>query len=185
MGTSFEDLQARRKPREKSIAVVVSDGDLVEQIDQLEAAMHAQKHLDETLNEPNKAPKMQAELEELRKSAAHMAETFTFRELSRPAYRDLMASHPSKEKGLRWNEDTFAPALLAATCTSHGFTEVQWKEIWDGWGAWATAPLFGTAYNVCEQPSRVPFGLRSSDGMDDSEPNSVTAPSEASDIPSS
>lgn len=178
MGTSFEDLQARRKPREKSVAVVIHDDELVQQIDQLETAIVRQRHIDETQNLTNKAPKLEDELEELKRSAMDLAETFTFRELPRPTYRQLMAAHPSSDKGLRWDEDTFAPALLAATCVSHDFTEEQWKEIWDGWGAWATAPLFSTAYEVCEQPSQVPFGLRKSGGTRDSAPNSPTAPQE-------
>ena len=178
MGTSFEDLQARRKPREKSVAVVVHDAEIVNEIDQIETALVRQRHIDETQNLPNRAAKMEADLEKLKLDATDLAETFTFRELSRPAYRQLMADHPSKDKTLRWDEDTFAPALLHATCVSHEFTVEQWKEIWYGWGAWATAPLYATAFEACEQPSRVPFGLRKSGETRDSAPNLPTAPPE-------
>jgi len=175
VGTSFEDLQARRKPREKSVAVVVHDDELVNEIDQIETALVRQRHIDETQNLPNRAAKMEADLEKLKLDATDLAETFTFRELSRPAYRQLMADHPSKDKTLRWDEDTFAPALLHATCVSHEFTVEQWKEIWDGWGAWATAPLYATAFEACELLSRVPFGLRKPGETRDSALNLPTA----------
>lgn len=175
MPLSFEELQARRKPREKSITVVVGDSELSERIEELERLIPFQRHVDETQNEPPRARRLESELEELKVQATQLGETFTFRELPRPVYRQLMEAHPSPDKNLRWDEDTFAPALLAKSCVSHDFTEEQWKEIWDGWGAWATAPLYATAYAVCEQPSRVPFTSRSSDGTQGSETNSATA----------
>lgn len=178
MPSTFDELQARRKPREKSITVVVDDGVMSERIEELERLLPFQRHVDETENKPPRAAQLQAELDDLKAKATQLGETFTFRELSRPVYRQLIEANGSTDRGLRWDEDTFAPALLAKSCVSHDFTEEQWKEIWDTWGAWATAPLFATAYEVCEQPSRVPFTLRSSAETHGSGQNSATAPHE-------
>lgn len=146
-----------------------------ERIEELERLIPWQRHVDETENVPPRAARLQAELDELKAHATQLGETFTFRELPRPTFRRLIEQHPSDDKTLRWDEDTFAPALLAACCVSHDFTVEQWREIWDGWGAWATAPLYATAYQVCDQPSRVPFTSRSSAETRASGQNSATA----------
>jgi hypothetical protein len=86
-----------------------------------------------------------------------------------------MEQHPDTEGKLRWDEETFAPALIAACCVSHDFTVEQWTSLWDEWPAWVMYPLFSAAYEVCEQPSRVPFGLRSFGATRGSEPNSDIA----------
>ena len=177
MGTSFEDLQAKRKPRTKTVAVAIDEG-LMGEIAALERAIPLQKHLDETENRPNKAAKLEAELDRLRAEAQVVAEEFTFQELSRPVFRDLIAGHSSQDKSLRWDEDTFAPALMHACCVSHNFTLDQWSELYAEWGNWVTAPMFATAYDVCDEPSRVPFGWRKSGGTRDSGQNSDGAPNE-------
>lgn len=177
MGTTFQELRERRKPREKTVDVPL-DEDLLRQMDQIERALTLQRHIDETENVPPKAPAMEKRLRELQVEAQSAAETFTFRELPGPAYRELMAQHPDPAGKLRWNEDTFAPALIAATCVSHKYTVDQWTQLWSEWASWVTYPLFGTAFEVCEQPSRVPFGERSFGATQDSEPNSDIAPTE-------
>lgn len=184
MGITFDELKARRKPRTKTVAVAIDEG-IMEEIATLERAIPLQEHLDETENRRPQAPKLKAKLEKLRAEAQAVAEEFTFRELPRPAFRDLIAAHPSDDQTLRWDEDSFAPALLHATCVSHEFTVEQWTEMWQEWGAWVTAPLFATAYEVCDKPSRIPFGWRKSGETRASEPNSDTAPPEGSLTPSS
>ena len=157
MPLSFEELRAARKPREKTVEVPL-DEEVLRDIDDLERAVAFQKKIDETENVPPAAPKMERRLEELRESAREAAEDFTFQELPRPVYRALLAEHPSDDENLRWDEDGFAPALLHACCVSHDFTVEQWRTLWDEWPSWVVYPMFAAAYEVCEQPSRVPFG---------------------------
>jgi hypothetical protein len=181
---TFDELRARRKPREKTIAIPL-DEDLVRQIDELEQQLPLAEHLDKTENRPPKAPRIRKQLDDLKVEARDAAVDFTFRELSRPDYRDVIAAHPDPDGKLRWHEDTFAPALIAACCISHDYTEEQWAQLWDEWPAWMLAPLYLTALEVCEREPQVPFGGRSSGGTDSSPPSSDTAPTEASLIPSS
>ena len=157
MPLSFDELRDARKARTKIVEVPL-DEDVLREIDELERALPLQRHLDETENRPPRAARLEKQLDELKVQAQQAAEEFTFQELPRPVYRDLLAQHPSEEEGLRWDEDTFAPALLAATCVSHEFTVEQWKTLWDEWPSWVVYPMFAVAYEVCEQPSRVPFG---------------------------
>jgi len=184
VGTDFDTLKSKRQPRTKTVAVAIDEGTM-EQIATLERAIPVQRHIDETENRPPKAAKLEEQLERLRAEAQQVAEEFTFQELSRPKFRDLITAHPSEDKGLRWDEDTFAPALLHACCFSHDFTLEQWQELWAEWGNWITAPLFATAYEVCDEPSRVPFGWRKSGEIRGSETNSATAGPEESPTPSS
>jgi len=157
MPLSFDELREARKARTRTVEVPL-DEDILQDIDELERALPLQRHLDETTNEPDRAARMERQLEELKVQAQSAAEDFTFQELPRPTYRSLMAEHPSDDENLRWDEDTFAPALLAATCVSHEFTVEQWKTLWDEWPSWVVYPMFAAAFEVCEQPSRVPFG---------------------------
>ncbi|MEX0667179.1 MAG: hypothetical protein WD313_02485, partial [Acidimicrobiia bacterium] len=115
MTLEFDDLRSRRKPREKTVAVPL-DEEVLSEIEALEHALKLARHLDETENRPAQAPRIERELEQARESAVDAAEQFTFRELPRPDYRRLMAQHPDPQGKLRWNEDTFAPALIAACC---------------------------------------------------------------------
>ena len=174
MALSFDELRAARKPRTKTVEVPL-DEDIMREIDEIERALPLQRHLDETRNEPDQAPRLERQLEELKADAQVAAEDFEFQELPRPKYRELMAAHPSDDETLRWDEDTFAPALLHACCVSHEFTLEQWQTLWDEWPAWVMYPMFGAAHEVCEQPSRFPFGSRSTGRTRNSEQNSGTA----------
>ena len=168
MTLTFDELKAAREPREDKIGVPLNQ-QLLEDIAELERAIEIQKIMDAQLNRPPEAPRTRKRLEELQAQATDAAEWFTFREMPRRAFKDLIRKHPALDErgkpakgGPRWNEETFAPALIAASCVSHDFTEAQWRELWDEWGAWIMYPLFACAYQVNEDDSQVPFGSRKS-----------------------
>jgi len=176
MPLSFDQLRDARKARTKIVEVPL-DEDILREIDELERALPLQRHVDETENLPPKAARLEKQLEELKvqAQATQLGETFTFRELPRPVYRRLIEDSPSPDRGLRWDEDMFAPALLAKSCVSHDFTVEQWKTLWDEWPSWVVYPMFAAAFEVCEQPSRVPFGGSSTGKTRNSERSSGTA----------
>lgn len=177
MGAQFDELRSRRKPREQIVEIPL-DEDLLARIDHIVRRLGREEALDRRENRPPVAPRLRKELEELRAEAVDAGEEFVMRELPMPRFRALMAGHPDPDKKLRWNEDTFGPALLEACCVSHDFTVDQWATLWQEWPAWLTVPLFTAAYEVCEQPSRVPFGNRSFGETRSSETSSTTAPTE-------
>lgn len=160
MPLSFDELRAARKARTKIVEVPL-DGDILRELDVLERALSVQRHIDETENVPPKAPKLEKRFADLKEQARQASEDFTFQELPRPQYRALLAEHPSEDETLRWDEETFAPALMEACCVSHDYTYEQWKTLWDEWPGWVMYPMFAAAYEVCEEPSRVPFGSSS------------------------
>lgn len=174
MPLSFDELRGARKRRTKTVDVPL-DEDILQDIDRLERSLPFQRHLEETQNVTPKAGKMERDLADLKAKALQAAEQFTFQELPRPVYRGLIDAHPSDDETLRWDEETFAPALLAACCVSHEFTDEQWKQLWDEWPSWVLYPMFAAAYEVCEQPSRVPFGGSSTGETPSFEQNSGTA----------
>jgi hypothetical protein len=184
VGLTFEQLRARRKPREKTIAIPL-DEDLVRQIDDLERQVPVAEHLDGVENRPPVAPRLRKQLDELKLQAQDAAVDFTFRELSRPVFWELIDQHPDPDGNLRWNQDTFAPALMAACCQSHDYTEAQWAQLWDEWPAWMIAPLYMTALEVCDKQPQVPFGGRSSGETGNSMPSSESAEPTASPTPTS
>jgi hypothetical protein len=170
VGLTFDELKARRKRREERIGVPLNE-DLLKDISELEQMVAVAEHLDQQENRVPEAPKLRQRLDELRKVAEESAEFFTFQELPRLTFKELIRQHPDPDGKMRWDEDRFAPALLEASCTSHDFTYEQWKELFDEWGSWVVYPLFYTAYAVNDQESQVPFGPRKSGETRASEQN--------------
>lgn len=153
----FDDMKTRRKPRTRSLSVPL-DGAVLDNLERLEDEVRRAEVDDGRYNRPPLAPRLRADLEQARRDAEGDVATFTFAELPRPVYRDLIAAHPSKKADWRWDEETFAPALLAASCTDPVLTPEQAQELWDTWGTNVCLVLFGAAVLVCEGPTRVPFG---------------------------
>lgn len=183
---TFDEIRALRKPRTKTVWVPL-DADLLARIDELEREVRIAAKRDETENRPPEAPRLRAELEHLQTEAEAAAVAFTFSELPRKQYRDLIAAHPDPDGKLRWAEETFAPALLAACATSPTLTPSQAQELWDEWGDSVAYALFDAAYLVNEGPTKIPFGARSSAATPDSEPSSdsASATDDSSDTTSS
>lgn len=176
---TFEEIKALRKPKTSSVWVPL-DAELIDRMEELERQIRIEERLDRRENRKPVAPQLQTQLEELRDRAEEIAVKFELRELSRKQYKDIIAEHPDPEGKLRWNEETFAPALIAAACVQPEMTPEQSQELWDEWGPSVAYLIFGTAVEVCEGPTRVPFGEGDSPGTPDSEPSSTTADPEES-----
>lgn len=181
---TIDEIRARRTPRTRTEWVPL-DADLLTRIDELEREVALAKRVDERENRRPEAPRLEAELAKLRAEAELAAVPFTFQELPRKAYRDLIRAHPSTDPQRRWDEDTFAPALIAASCVQPAMTADDAQDVWDNWGASVAYVLFGAAYAVNEEPSRVPFSVTASASTAASAPSSSTAPPEASPTASS
>lgn len=64
-----------------------------------------------------------------------------------------------RARGMQFNPETFAPALVAACLTDPELSEADAKEIWES-GAWSTGELsflFDTASSLCMEGLNVPF----------------------------
>lgn len=181
---TIEEILARRKPRTDSVWVPI-DTDLQERIADTERRLTAAKQADDLTFEPGRIAPLEAELAALEAEADLVSAEFTFQELPRPEFRKLIAANPPEPGGAvtRWNEDTFAPALVAACCIDPVMTLEQAETIWASWSEATTFLLFGKAWEVNEGKVKVPFSRRSTGKMRGS-PQSSTSASET-DEPSS
>lgn len=175
---TFAEINAQRKSKTQTIWLPL-DSDLLEEIDELDRQIRVAERLDEREHRTPEAPRLKAEVEELRNRLEASAVAFKVRELPRKQYRDLIDKHPSDEPALRWNEVTFAPALIAAAIVSPAMTGDDAQTFWDDWGAGPAYAVFGAAVAVNEEPPKVPFSARSTAGTTGSNSSSTTADPEA------
>lgn len=64
-----------------------------------------------------------------------------------------------RAKGMNFNPDTFAPALVASCLVDPELTEAEAREIWesDSWSTGELSYLFDTASTLCLEGLNVPF----------------------------
>lgn len=210
---SFDEINALRKPRTEAVLIPI-DPDILDDLADLEAelarAQRADARKGDSLadGENDSASEVAERLEALRAEAEKASAEFDFEALPRRIYRKLVVLHPSSDKSMRWDEERFVPALLAATCTQPVLSSVPRAEflsrieaaekaddllpfigpaitLWNDWSPSQTDVLSGVAWKVNEGREKVPTGARSSNGTANSERNSTTAAPEESPTPSS
>jgi hypothetical protein len=83
--------------------------------------------------------------------------------LSPTEYDKLLAAHPAtalqREKGYTYNEDTFAPAIIAAVSTAPKMTVEQATALWtnEDYSSGERRELFLQALDACAAGLNVPF----------------------------
>lgn len=202
---TFDEIRAMRKPRTETVWVPL-DTDLMERIEETEKKIRVEERLDEREHRIPVAPRLKADLERMIDEAEEAAVQFQLQELPRRIYRALIDAYPAtdadKARGInRWNEETFAPALIAACCVQPALSSVPRAEllgliaggakptqireligpaveVWDEWSASTAYLLFTSAYELQEGGAKIPFTVRSSSETPGSPPSSTTAPTE-------
>ena len=128
-------------------------------------------------------PRLTAELDQLnaRLKASELVCTFT--ELEAFEYETLRDQHPNRDNPLlRWDEKTFAPALVAAACvkvsgvweSDTGLTEPETVELFARLNTGQKNNLFATALGL-QTADIEPFTPAATGQTDGSEQNSTTA----------
>lgn len=102
--------------------------------------------------------KKRAELEfEIALSKDEDPVSFLFRAIGAVDYDKLLMKHPptleQKADNSTYNQDTFAPALLARVCVEPVMDEAEWKQIWNSgdWNRGEIGQLFWTAVELCNK----------------------------------
>ena len=101
------------------------------------------------------APAFQAELDQVQAQIQASELKFTFRQLPKTEYSDLVDAHPSKDPGLAWDDKTFPPALVAAACIevsgvyeAGGVSLEEVAGLWERLGNAQTDELFRAAFTL-------------------------------------
>lgn len=161
------EIDAMPSQRTKTRTTVYLDADADLEIERLDEALEDAKVHDAQTNEPDTAPAIARQIIELKEQSKDCEVEFVFAGLGHRQYTDLQRAHqPSEEQkskakeiGQRasWNEDTFPPALLAASCVSPAGTDVAWwLDKYENWTFGQMTRLFrvclGAQVGVLEPP---------------------------------
>lgn len=195
---TWDEIRAVRQPRTSSVWVPL-DNDLLAQIAALERAVTTAEKIDETEHRIPEAPKLRDRLDALRSQAEAAAVQFSFAEIPRRRFRAIVDACPPADPAWRWDEDRFAPLLLAATCAApeltSGITRADLVErlvpgvayddiaeliapaveLWDDWSEAACYMLYGVAHEVNAQAATVPFSVTATARTPASHPSSTSA----------
>lgn len=161
------DILKMKKGRRKTITIQL-DGDLANQIEQLEDQIRQARIRDRKPNRPNvpdEAPALMEQLDQLVRDNQDSVATFTFASIGRAAYDELVnACPPSDEQrkeqpGIGWNPETFPPALVAAASFDPKISEAEALEIWNSpdWNGGEVVKLFSAALEVNTELPKIPF----------------------------
>lgn len=171
---SIDEIIALKKPRTRSVWLSL-DSDLVAEIERLDKLVGVEERIDEREHRAPVAPKIRAELDELRSQRDAAATEFVFTAIPKKDFRRLRDENPDPNEKLAWNEETFAPALIAACATEPTIPLEQAQHICDEWEESTYNQLFHAALMVNAEESKVPFSARNTARTTGSESNSTSA----------
>lgn len=124
------------------------DGELMDQIEQLDDSLTQALEADAAENRHPEAPAIAARIVELTEQARAKEVLFSFRHMGRRPWRDLIAEHPptdsDKANGGDFNTSTFPVAAMVASCIAptgvtqeliqeladETLTDAQWNRLW-------------------------------------------------------
>lgn len=206
---TFDEINALRKPRVATVWVPL-DSEILDRIAELEQELVAAERHDDNVNRKSekRAPAIRSQLDELRTVSESAAAPVRMEALPRRLYRKLVELHPDPDGKLAWDEETFSPALLAATATAPELTSIPRSDflkkieaaekadelvrfigpaltICDDWSASQAKMLTTMAWQVNAGADSVPSGARSTARAAGSEPSSTSAAPEESPTPTS
>lgn len=199
---TWDEIRAARKPRTDTVWIPL-DGEILDQIANLEKAITVAEQVDEREHRTPEAPGLKRRLDTLREQAEAAAVPFTFTELPRRRYRAVVDACPPDDPTWKWDEDRFAPLLLAATCVEPVLTTEPREafvarldpgvtfdqladlirpavELWEEWSEAACYLLYGTAHAVNAQGSTIPFSVTAS-ARTPASPSSSTSATETAE----
>ena len=188
---SIDDVISRIQPREVTTTVQVRE-DLVGRIRELQRAIADALAYDRDHNEPDTAPALRAELDQLAADYEAGKVTFRFRSLPHDRWMDLHAKHPPTDEdraiGLDYHSVDFPIAAIAASCVEpDGVTEGRVRELAAVLAHGPFQALFEAcmAANLAVEDEAIPFSAAAIGRILDSVPSSTTAATEPSPTASS
>ena len=171
---TMADILAAKKPNTRTIDIIL-DSDLAGEISlkrlEIEQAKIRSKGK-KSLAEGTGA--LEQELDDLIDAAAEIAVTFTFTDIGRKNFDDLVHAHQPTEQQkkqiadlgggiLEYNTETFPPALIAAAASDPEITLEEAQEIFDEWGQGDAEVLFSVALIVCKERTSIPLSKSGTD----------------------
>lgn len=163
MANSIEDILAKAKPREKTVMVCIR-GDLAGEAERLqdELSRVSEDWEPTDLSEVHPGREIAERLKAVHAQVREAEEPFLLRYIGDKAYSDLVAAHPSENEQEAFNSETFARALVAASCVQPVMTEEQVTALFEVINEGEIKKLFDAAWDVHNSSEVVPFSLAAS-----------------------
>lgn len=165
---TIADIKSRKKAVTKQV-VIQLDGEMADRIAELRKAHSAARDADRMSNQPDTAPAIQKQIDELVEESRNTEVTFTFKSIGRFRYDELVDEHPptkeAKKEGAEFNADTFPPALVAESCVDPEMTNEDAVDIFASpdWNGAELRRLFFGALEVNTETGDIPLSRSGSD----------------------
>ena len=188
---TISEIRAKKKAVTKTVRIQL-DGQIANELAALREAHRSARDADRLSNEPDKAPAITAEIEDLVERATETEAVFEFQSIGRPNY-DALVEQPEhkptkdqKRDGAQFNTDTFPPAVVSATCVNPEITLEEAVEMFSdpAWNGAELARLFEAAVSVNTDTGDIPLSRNDSEGTLGSVLNLLTQQSMESLTPS-
>lgn len=171
---SWADLKKQHRNTRQSTRVTLR-GDLLDEVERLEADMRREAEIDKWQNRDPVALQIAKAIQVLEEQARESEVEFTFEALGRGEYAKLIAAHrptaAQKElygEYLEWNADTFPPALLAASCAEPAELAgnlAEWTEIHTTWSNGQVTRIWNTCVLANAGVADTPKSLEASEAL--------------------
>ena len=199
---TIDEIRRLKKPNTRK-CVILLDSSLAHQMNDLEAQIEALSKRREGTRlsladtTEKEIEELLVKLEILEDQAEELTVEFTFQDIGRRNYDDLVHAHvPSadekeeyKEAGgdgvLAYSTETFPPALVNATAIEPKISIESATEIFEEWAEGDLEMIFSTALLVCKEPTSLPKSRAGIAKIRGSKRNSTTAPDKESPTPNS
>lgn len=168
---TFDHLKKKDKLRQ--VVSIPLDGDAVEAFDQATSNLERAR----LLGESDSLEALQELVDRAKEAVEDTSVRMVFQSIGRKAYDALLMAHPPTEEQVAefqdenrqkdgspgkgkppYNIETFAPALIAASCVDPELTPEQVEELWDEWNSTELAELWMAALAVNTQRRVVHLG---------------------------
>lgn len=183
---STAEILSKRKPNRKSTPILL-EPDLKAEIEKTIADITVEeqrKRKDKSLADTD-VTALKEKLVDLYTQAESHTVHFTFQDIGRKPFVDLMKAHRPTEETLQmfdelgegrpeFEPDTFAPALIAAASFDPLITPEEAEAICASWSEGDIEALFMTAYTACRERTSIPFSEAGIAQNGSIEPSSTT-----------
>jgi hypothetical protein len=158
----IKDILAKARPREHTVRICLA-GDVAAEVERLEAELAATSSWQQqSIADAHPGIEIAEQIKEARERMTAAEVPFTFRALGAKAWSDLVAEHPSDKPDEAWDDESLAPALVAACSVDPVMTPDDVEALWEQLNLGQRQELINAAWSVNGEATTVPFALHAS-----------------------
>jgi hypothetical protein len=158
----IKEILAKARPREHTVRICLA-GDVAAEVERLEAELAAVSNWQsQSIADQHPGIEIAEKIDAARERMREAEVAFTFRALGAKAWSDLVAQHPSEKEDEAWDEESLAPALVAASASDPVMTPEDVAELFEQLNMGQRQELVNAAWVVNGEATTIPFALHAS-----------------------